>query len=856
MKKDIPFKVSARTARLIGRENIATSRGAIIELVKNGYDADSKFSIVYFDNFFSSIPERITQREFIELQKNGIRVELLDTAYIYSNEEYLLKDRDSITETVYRSLVEYFSKLCSIYIIDTGDGMTAKTIIENWMTIGTDNKAHNFQTRSGRVKTGAKGIGRFALDKLGKKCEMITFYDQEYYPLETDDDSNVTYYGYRWKVNWDDFEGNYKTIDNVNASLDGLEAPNFSAYIQQIIPKAWREQMLPLEKFSHGTILKISALRDNWDDFYVNQVYSDLEMLVPPKEGEEFKIFLLSSLEPSKYGEISNSLCDDYDYKVIASADNNQNVVIEIIRQEYDLSLIPTSFFQRENMQLFPYRQQDFYNGWKTKKTFSQLLPGYDSPDKDKVFAEIGCFSFVFYYLKRTYASDDAEKYFYKQFKANERKDWLEKFGGIKLFRDNFRVRPYGERQDAAFDWLGLGARKAKSPAAASKSDGGYRVEPENVAGTIKISRLTNESFEDKSSREGLQENKAFQIFKVLIAGIINIFENDRAFIAKEMFAFYNEQNRDEIDRKEAEEITKRIIAKNKAKQSAQGSNDELKQQSTPQDRELLLIAHLNEQKDEEIEKLKEEQKLLRVLASSGLVLASFSHDLGKLNAVLESRCDKLKTLITALTSESCFQGLKDWQNPLYFLERMKQDDIKMKNWFNFSLGAIRKDKRKRKLLYFRPYFKRLADDWRVIFSNRGIKFDYSEVDDIEMRVFEIDFDSIFSNLFVNSVDAFVVAKDNRERQIKISAHIVGKNITIDYYDSGPGLSKDIANPNDIFKPMFTTKRNAFTGEDEGTGLGMWIVKSIIEENDGKTKLLYADYGFGIRFSFPVKYQS
>ena len=40
----IPFKVSARTARLIGRENVATSKGAIIELVKNGYDADSRSS--------------------------------------------------------------------------------------------------------------------------------------------------------------------------------------------------------------------------------------------------------------------------------------------------------------------------------------------------------------------------------------------------------------------------------------------------------------------------------------------------------------------------------------------------------------------------------------------------------------------------------------------------------------------------------------------------------------------------------------------------------------------------------------------------------------------------------------------
>ena len=49
--RKIPFKVSARTARLIGRENIATSKGAIIELVKNCYDADSDFSIEICKSF-------------------------------------------------------------------------------------------------------------------------------------------------------------------------------------------------------------------------------------------------------------------------------------------------------------------------------------------------------------------------------------------------------------------------------------------------------------------------------------------------------------------------------------------------------------------------------------------------------------------------------------------------------------------------------------------------------------------------------------------------------------------------------------------------------------------------------------
>ena len=68
------------------------------------------------------------------------------------------------------------------------------------------------------------------------------------------------------------------------------------------------------------------------------------------------------------------------------------------------------------------------------------------------------------------------------------------------MFRDNFRVRPYGEKNDSAFDWLGIGMRKNNSPAGIAKKQGGYRVESENIAGSILISRLANIDFEDKSS--------------------------------------------------------------------------------------------------------------------------------------------------------------------------------------------------------------------------------------------------------------------------------------------------------------------------------------------------------------------
>ena len=46
----IPFTVSARTAKLIGQENFSNAEGAIIELVKNTYDADSQYCFILFNN--------------------------------------------------------------------------------------------------------------------------------------------------------------------------------------------------------------------------------------------------------------------------------------------------------------------------------------------------------------------------------------------------------------------------------------------------------------------------------------------------------------------------------------------------------------------------------------------------------------------------------------------------------------------------------------------------------------------------------------------------------------------------------------------------------------------------------------
>ena len=852
MKENISFKVSARTARLIGRENVATSKGAIIELVKNGYDADSQFSLVFIDNHDATYHEEITVSDYSLYVEKGIPNTLLDAVYHYDKESNTYRENEQASAGALEHLKLTLRDLAVIYIIDNGDGMTGQIIRDHWMTIGTDNKAENIKTRNGRVKVGAKGIGRFALDKLGSQCEMMTFFNPEAYKDESGRIADAAE-GYRWVVNWEEFEGTDKTIDTINATLEAIEGTDYSQAIHSL---PFNDDIIKtLETFdlSHGTILRITAPREAWDSYAISRIYEDLGVLLPPSELNEFAIFLYATETPTEFGRVEASICDDYDYKLEAHADEHQKVVIKVYRNENDVEAIPAVFFQREKMQVSPYTLEDFKRGyWETTMTFRELCPGFADVDIDHVFDKVGPFDFTFYYLKRTTNSKDEKRFFYKPCAYSLRTSWLEKHGGIKLFRDEFRVRPYGERRDSAFDWLGLGARKAKSPAGIAKSNGGYKVEPENVAGLVKISRLFNVYFDDKSSREGLQENKTFLLFEELIKSIISIFEEDRSYIARELDAYDRERNWDARTREEADRLVQEILKQRDEQRKNDGTEDDKQQYAY--NAHLELLAESVRQKDEELAQMHEEQKMLRVLASSGLMLASFSHDLSKLNITLDTRYQKIERLFEEKVSRSVFSGTEDRKNPFYLLQDAKKTDAKIQSWLNFATGVIKKDKRKRNKLFLTDYFNRLGETWSSFFLSRAITFNFKNEGNVSMRVFEIDMDSIFHNLFSNSIEAFNLMRVDRPRTIQVKVTTTDKNIIIDYRDSGAGLSPDIHDPNDIFKPFFTTRRNPSTGEEIGTGLGMWIVKNVLVENDAEAVILNYDDGFGIRLSFPIKY--
>ena len=115
----IPFKVSARTARLIGRENIASSKGAIIELVKNAYDADSPVCIVYFDIKYTNLHDSLSKDEFLSYKEMNSDLSLFYRVYIKNNNDYQIRENISDDDKIL--LRKEFYKFNTLYIIDAGD---------------------------------------------------------------------------------------------------------------------------------------------------------------------------------------------------------------------------------------------------------------------------------------------------------------------------------------------------------------------------------------------------------------------------------------------------------------------------------------------------------------------------------------------------------------------------------------------------------------------------------------------------------------------------------------------------------------------------------------------------------------
>ncbi len=558
MWEKIPFIVSARTARLIWQENFSNTQWAIIELVKNSYDADADSVLVIF-----------------EYSKNSQSYE-------------------------------------KIYIIDNWLWMTEEVIKEKWMKIGTDDKLIDYISWKWRIKSGAKWIGRFALDRLWRSTIMRTKVKDAPSWLQ-------------WSVNWEDFDSP-SPINNIQAEIEKLENFSLASFLQDRFAK--NTEILQRIKdidFSRWTILEISRLRDSWSDD-LTVLFNDLELLIPPKEQPQLSLSLNSTQHPDKYGQITWIYYDDYDYKVaVKYLSDEKKVEISITRNELDINLLKKEYsdlfaidlMKKNNIDIEKMKNKAIKEV-KTIKDFS-IFKNID----EELLKKVWTFDFTYYYIKNK-ADQEDEIYPYRNFNSAERSSWLKRFGGVKIFRDNFRVRPYWENGE---DWLRLWERQGQSPSWAWQRLGGYRIRPNQISGTIHISRIFNEHLADKSGREWIIENDVFELFRNIIIEFINIFEVDRNTVMHSLKLLQEKLHPAEKAKNDAIKLSKKIRksgGKNKSKWKKGAWN---KKDDTSEEK---ILSDWVEALKDELDGKKHELMMLRNLASTWLIVSSFAHELKK----------------------------------------------------------------------------------------------------------------------------------------------------------------------------------------------------------------------------------
>ncbi|MGG7162967.1 sensor histidine kinase [Clostridium ihumii] len=360
-----------------------------------------------------------------------------------------------------------------LIIEDNGDGMNADDIKKHWMHVGKSDKDYKIidNNNNVRVLAGSKGIGRFALSRLGSSVEL---YSQE----KNRKDKSVL-----WITDWN---------ESILEKKDSLK--------------------------SKGTKIIIKGLRDNWNknnvyklSKYLSRTYNDTLMKVNIIFRDENISVERYFMEP----KLGYNCTSKINLKYLAK---NQKLICIINSDEF-----------KEEAKVYCH-DINLINHTITINIFEELVNNKEiamSQNELKKYLEmLGDFSAEFYFSLKDPNTKEMEKFLYKYKMLSERYE-----EGIILYRNSFSISSY----DGTKDWLRLGRRSRLSPAAATHPTGAWRVRENQLSGMVKIDKKVNVMLEDLSNRQGLDENDYYQIFiKILQLGISQ-FERYRQSIIRKI---------------------------------------------------------------------------------------------------------------------------------------------------------------------------------------------------------------------------------------------------------------------------------------------------------------------------------
>lgn len=447
------FRPRARIMELLGEQLIKNHTLALFELIKNSYDADAANVTLTLLNIDESNGE-------IEVQDNG-------------------------------------------------SGMDFETVTEIWMEPANghrgESRLQGLRTKKGRLPIGEKGVGRFAVHRLGREIELVT-------RSEGKPEVVVNIY-------WPDIE-NHKYLDEAEVKIEERKP---SVFIND----------------NHGTRITISSLKQKWRRGEIRKLYRAVLGMTstrfsPINKNQDFnqeanksddKGFEVSfELEPEK--NWLEGLFDPqtaYDQSMFRLTFELTDNGLEYEYSFHPLEAIKTDYPELIDDRVTPViskKHSEFFtrkppgdDGWgKRAKRSTRPLLGRSKTEEYGL--GIGP-------IKGTIIAFDLDREIKERYLKDEMSglsDFLKEQGGVRVYRDNLRVYNYGEPGD---DWLGLDHRRIQRPTG--------KLSNQLLMGEVHLDLQNSTELREKTNREGFIENDAYNELRYAILCVLTEFEAERS---------------------------------------------------------------------------------------------------------------------------------------------------------------------------------------------------------------------------------------------------------------------------------------------------------------------------------------
>lgn len=830
--RSMVFQVSAKTARLIGRENISNVDGAIVELVKNGYDADAECVYVKYINPYNEVPKTLELSEVNQYFKGNTKLILEN--YGVKDGVYRLNENESADLA---EIEQYLRSLSQIIVVDNGSGMNREILETAWMNIGTDHKEVNiYSPRKNRIKTGAKGIGRFALDKLSFCTQVFTKCETE--PI------------YKWHIDWTQFD-NARLLNQVEASLEVC-----SGEFEDFVKKYLAEDYEYIKEFdwNTGTIIILSPVRELWDRKLYIKVNNNLKNINPFGSVDRFDIVVKNQKYPDlNYETQSEGISrENYDYQIEAVYDGKDSVTLTVDRNEIDISKKTVQieysatdveeydlneFWERQAFQADNYSKSDFDGVKQFCYSLTEILE--NTGERMDRYHDVGPFCLKLYYLK----NQNSTVAIMKNFNSRQRRKLLKDFSGIKIYRDSFKIRPYGD-EGQFYDWLSLSERALRSSVSASHESGNWRVSPNQLIGSVSIGRLSNPKLEDTANREGMSPNREYDCFIEMIQGILSKFEYDRQYVLREYAAWERAKRKVHNDKVQQiyEQVVKEREQENKKKQikdsETVSQNEQGKHEKLSENDLKDAIVVLGKEKDNKTST----EQLMMVLGSAGVMAQTFSHEITRIGTELGSRGQHLKEAINRLLNYQPYCGDEDF-NPYGLLNELNETDELLSEWVNLIMDSVKQEKFESREVQLKEFLIHIIDMWQPLLDRKFIAIQPVDMErDAVIKLPEIDLHLILNNFILNA--AYYLEEADGERFIRFVVYEDEKKIYLEMFNNGPELDDRYRQNPDI---TLNARESSKAG---GTGLGLWIAREAAVRNAGELHVIPVQNGYMLKASW------